>query len=651
MTNAAESSATIIVRQAMADLAPFPGRAGTAWRTALMAAIVAAVAMMFELPEAAISCYLVAFLMKPDESESCAGAIAIVVLITVIVALLVPLSQWTVDSPGLRLLVMAAISFAFLFLGAASKLGEIGGVIALIIAVVLSLLYKTPGSDIATSGLRYAWEMVVMPMAMMVAFNLCLGRSTVAQLRDTLRQRLVAARQAVLDASADNELWELLREGNGKAATRAKFVRLLHLASSTAAEQIARDVWASYQLMLAVSGLSSRTPEAVRSAFASQISAAITALDAGKAMPPPPAPLPDASRAEHLSRQALAIMAGAERAEFIAAPKEPFFAPDAFNNPEYQRYALKTTAAAMLCYVIYAGINWQGIHTAMITCYVASLGTTAETIHKLQLRILGCLIGATMGWGAILFLMPHMDSIGHLMVLLFAGTFIAAWVSNGNERISYAGLQIALAFFLCVLHGFGPSIDLETVRDRIIGILVGNTVVYLISTLILPVGIEQSVRANLSKALAGLARLAATSPDARSGAVAEVADVEQLVGRTRDALFLLPLEPRALQGSKTAQQSLRRICAEIESLKREIYLSPNDLSDLSKHLACLTSDVLRPAAGSQAARQQPLDTSDLEVAGETKSEERIETYVRRIDILIRAGERPLRLAARATIVT
>jgi multidrug resistance protein MdtO len=638
MANTADALAVSKVRQTMADLAPFPGRAGTAWRTALLAALVAAAAMMFELPEAALSCYLVAFLMKPDASESCAGAIAIVVLISVIVALLVPLSQWTVDSPGLRLLLMAAISFALLFLGGASKLGEIGGVIALIIAVVLSLLYKSPGSDIATSGLRYAWEIIVMPMAMIVAFNLCLGRSTVAQLRDTLRQRLLAARHTVLDAGADNELRNLLREGNGKAEARVKFVTLLHLASSAAAEQIAKDVWASYQLMLAVSGLPSHTPEAVRSGLASQIGAAIAALDAGKTMPPPPALLPDASCAERGIRQALAIMAGVERSEFFTGPKEPFLAPDAFGNPEYQRLALKTTAAAMLCYVIYAGINWQGIHTAMITCYVASLGTTGETIHKLQLRILGCLVGAALGWGAILFLMPHMDSIGHLMVLVFAGTFIGAWVSNGNERISYAGMQIALAFFLCVLHGFGPSLDLETARDRIIGILVGNTVVYLISTLILPVGIEQSVRANLSKALASLARQAAASPAARSGAVSEVADVELLVGRARDALLLVPLEPQAQRGSKTAQQSLWWLSTEIESLNREIYLSPNDLSDLSKRLTCLSSDVLRPAVGTETASPQALDTCERAAAGEVKSGQSIEACVRRMDILVRADD-------------
>jgi len=74
----------------------------------------------------------------------------------------------------------------------------------------------------------------------------------------------------------------------------------------------------------------------------------------------------------------------------IVAPAKPgFFLPDAFTNPDHVYYALKTTAAAMLCYAIYSLFDWPGIHTCFITCYIVSLGTTAETIEKFTLRILG----------------------------------------------------------------------------------------------------------------------------------------------------------------------------------------------------------------------------------------------------------------------
>ena len=49
----------------------------------------------------------------------------------------------------------------------------------------------------------------------------------------------------------------------------------------------------------------------------------------------------------------------------------------------------------------------------------------------------------------------------------------AAWVAAGSERITYAGLQIALAFFMCIFQGFAPDTDFNTIRNRTVGIVLG----------------------------------------------------------------------------------------------------------------------------------------------------------------------------------
>ncbi|EKQ6889269.1 multidrug transporter, partial [Salmonella enterica] len=57
----------------------------------------------------------------------------------------------------------------------------------------------------------------------------------------------------------------------------------------------------------------------------------------------------------------------------------PFFVSDAFSNPNHKYFAIKTTLAAILCYLFYDYFKWQGIHTAMITCYVVALTSVGET--------------------------------------------------------------------------------------------------------------------------------------------------------------------------------------------------------------------------------------------------------------------------------
>ena len=580
---AADSRPPSLLMQAWADLAPFPGRAALTWRIALLCALVAATSMLYEIPEAAISCYLIIFLMKPDAVQNIGTALGLIVLVTIVVLCIVPLIGATVESPALRLLAIAMVSFVFLFIGAASQLGEIGGVIALVIAFVLTLVAVAPVADAVTFGLRYAWYMAAMPMALMAVFNLFLGLSPVRLLRDTLRRRLATTAEAVATGMPGRHeaLAALLRADNAALAQQAGFVAVLALVGKPAAAQITRDVRASYRLMLAAAALPQDMDASRRDALVSAIRDAIAALDAGE-MPPLPGPTPDAaSDAERAMLAALGVLAGAPEGETVPAPKPPFFSPDVLSNPDYQRYALKTTAAAVICYVIYAGLDWQGIHTAMITCYVAALGTTGETVHKLGLRILGCLIGAAMGMAAVLFLIPEMETIGGLMALVFAGVLVGAWVSTGPERIAYGGVQIALAFLLTVLQGFGPGTSLASGWDRIVGILLGNLVVYLIFTRIWPVSVEGAVRAHLKAALMALARLARLSPERRAGAVPDAALAVFEASKADELLDLMPFEPRAIVPASDIQAALRISVEEIAALARDIHLSRAPLEDVA----------------------------------------------------------------------
>ena len=183
------------------------------------------------------------------------------------------------------------------------------------------------------------------------------------------------------------------------------------------------------------------------------------------------------------------------------------FASDAFTNPAHVHFALKVTFAAMFCYIFYMAIDWSGIHTALITCTFIALESTGATLHKGVLRIAGCLIGGALALFTIVFLIPHMDTIASLVVVVACASAIAGWVGAGSEMISYAGLQIAFAFFYSVFQGYAPDTDLDNVRNRVVGILFGLIVTGLVFRYIWPERTIDRLRAALRAALQQLARL------------------------------------------------------------------------------------------------------------------------------------------------
>jgi len=160
--------------------------------------------------------------------------------------------------------------------------------------------------------------------------------------------------------------------------------------------------------------------------------------------------------------------------------------PDAFTNPAHVHFALKVTFAAMFCYIVYEAIDWSGIHTAFITCTFIALESTEATLYKGTLRFVGCVIGGALALFSIVFLMPHMETIASLVVVVAFACAIAGWVATGSERISYAGLQMAFAFFYSIFQGYAPDTDLDNVRNRVVGILFGLVVTGLVFHYIWP---------------------------------------------------------------------------------------------------------------------------------------------------------------------
>jgi uncharacterized membrane protein YccC len=185
----------------------------------------------------------------------------------------------------------------------------------------------------------------------------------------------------------------------------------------------------------------------------------------------------------------------------------------------------------MFCYIFYMAIDWSGIHTALITCTFIALESTGATLHKGLLRIGGCIIGGALAFLTIVFLMPHMVTIASLVVVVACASAIAGWVATGTELISYAGLQIAFAFFYSVFQGYAPDTDLDNVRDRVVGILFGLIVTGLVFRYIWPEQTIDRLRDALRAALRQLARLLEI-PSPETSIEAAKAEAHSLIGET-----------------------------------------------------------------------------------------------------------------------
>jgi multidrug resistance protein MdtO len=172
--------------------------------------------------------------------------------------------------------------------------------------------------------------------------------------------------------------------------------------------------------------------------------------------------------------------------EFIPAPLDEeararFFARDAFSNPAHIQFALRGTLASMVCYITYTALDWPGLSTSIATCIITALSTIGSSRQKQILRLGGAFIGGILfGMGAQIFVLPYLDSIAGFTLLFMVVTAISSWIATASPRLSYLGVQLALAFYLINLQEFTIQISLSIARDRIFGVLLGLVSMWLI---------------------------------------------------------------------------------------------------------------------------------------------------------------------------
>ena len=633
-------------REVLRLLAPFPGRMAIAVRVALICALTALMTAAYGTPEAALSAYVVFFMIRADRVTSVVLAAALLLIVTIVIGLVLGIAIFSIDYSILRVACMAVLSVALLYLTSASKLRPVGAILAMIVGFGLDQLGLAPFGEAATRALLYIWLTIAIPVGVAIVVNLLIAPSPRKLAHAQLAKRLrLAARRLRGDDDARTAFDASLREGDKQLLTWLKLSKLE--GSSTAADVVAlRQAIASSTALMVGVALADREPDArLPDAFSTPIAATLDDMaailerggypvDVTLALPPADA-LPPRARiaatdlhaaithfAEPGAPADAAAASPAAASEAPAAPPAPaprggFFLPDARTNPDHIRYALKTTAAAIFCYLLYSQLDWSGIHTCVVTCYIVSLGSTAETVEKLTLRIFGCMAGALLGTAALVFVVPALSSVGHLMALVFVGAWLSAWIAFGSPRIAYAGFQIAFAFFLCVIQGAGPGFDLTIARDRTIGILLGNVVVYLVFTRIWPVSIGKQIDVAFAALLDQWRRIAQIAQPAERRTLAAEAFARH--GAISQELGLVHYEPSWVRPAATWLATRRRALAELGAIEGPLFLlaerKPGD-SAIGAQLSRVTEprDDEAPRSPNPAPSAPPLDAAPTDPA-------------------------------------
>jgi multidrug resistance protein MdtO len=545
------------------ELMVSPARTARIVRMTAIVALIVVISMALRVPEVAISAYMIFFIAQRDVATTVRTGVGGVTGVTLAIAACFIALLVSIGEPAVRLPLMVALAFGGMYLMRATPAGALALIFGFITFYVLTFPDQVPSPEALARALLWLWVVIAYPVALLVLGDLAFGSRPEEVYRSGIGARLAAAAEVLAapesDGKARERLGRFLRLGasdlvpyverGGPAAMRPirgtllRQTELLGLLVRELPDSVQRDAGARPALRRASLACDGARDALLGRAGAPNGHFELLGAERRALASMTPAvravviPLVNCIQTIVLCVHELSSVPTTESARSSSKPKPP-----STDKREAVRFALKVTLAATTAYLLYSSLEWYSIHTATITCFFVAKDSVGATIHKLTLRLTGAIIGAALGMLAIVFVLPAFESVGGLVVLVSAVTLIAAWVATASERISYAGFQIALAFYLTVLQGFSRTSKLYVGRDRIIGILIGNILMSVIFTSLWPVRAAPAQRTALSRAVEALAAMLRTTPDDHDVLERAEADFYTHFTTARQYLLLLRFE-------------------------------------------------------------------------------------------------------------
>jgi multidrug resistance protein MdtO len=486
------------------ELAPYPGRGAIVTRTVIAATITMILIVTFRIPGGAIGA-LFAFTLSRENLGSTARSAFSLVVAFAIGGLFIPVgARMFASEPITHFLWEAASLFLIFFLLRTLTDYSVAVGLTLITTNILSIWYL-PGPVERNIELTL-WQIAAAVTGALVTFTVeavfhaVYPRNELIEGLDS-RLRLVQERMELYsagvapDAGIENMLAQFATVGVGglrRHLARTNYESLYRTRMSTLVSLTGRSIdfaaALSGSLAVALAEMRTRTER-----LAQQIADIRHCLNTrGEPCESEFEPEPDAARPLMFELESMVSLMPAvfsnkaavdPRLELLetATSSNHLFIEDALTNPEHLRFVLSGTLAAMLCYVLYVSLAWPGISTSVTTCVLTALTNVGSSRQKQVLRIAGAALGGfVFGLGAQIFVLPWIDSISGFAVLFAAVTAIAAWIGTSSSRLSYAGVQMALAFYLIHLSEFSIQTSLSVARDRAIGVLVGTSMMWMV---------------------------------------------------------------------------------------------------------------------------------------------------------------------------